>query len=305
VSELVLVAADGGRTGANALRFAAAYAAARGATIEIISVVEPLSDLPVKLPHRMELECAHARGVGERVRDHLRDVVGPHDWPLHLRLGRPAPAICETASARGADMLVLGVDARKEGEDGIAMEVLHLAETPVLVVRDGRLPRTGLVAVDFRPSSFRAARAACRLVGPGGVLHLVHVEPVLDFPAASVWDWSGRYHDAVHAGFQQMARELSELGACEIHTHTRTGDPSPELVQAADDLGADLLAMGSDGYISNGRVVVGRTARRLLAESVLPILATPVVTMSAGSIVDLAPQSVAGPLPLAGVPSAD
>lgn len=303
MSELVLVATDGGRTGASALRFAVAYAEATGATIEIISVVEPLSDLPTALPHRSELEQAHARGVAERVREHLRDVVGPHDWPLHMRLGRSAPAICEAARTRRASILVLGVEGREAEETSTAVEVLHLTETPVLVVRDGRIPRTAVVGIDFRLSSFDAAREACRLVGPSGVLHLVHVEPVLDFPAASVWDWSGCYDGAVSSGFETLSEQLGALGATEIHTHVRVGDPVAELLQAADDLDGEVLAMGSDGYISNGRVVVGRTARRLLAESKLAILATPVITPWAGTTVELGTQP--SPTPLATSSSAD
>lgn len=301
--ELVLVATDGGRTGASALRFAVAYAEAKGVIIEIISVVEPLSDLPAPLPHRDELEHANARGVAERVREHLRDVVGPQDWPFHVRLGRAAPAICETARARRAGLLVLGVEGRQEEENATAVEVLHLMETPVLVVRDARIPRIAVVGIDFRPSSFRAAHEANRLVGPDGVLHLVHVEPFLDFPAASVWDWSGSYGSAVAAGFEKLARELTDVGAGEVHTHIRLGDPVAELLEAAAALNGEVLAMGSDGYICNGRVVVGRTARRLLAESTLPILATPVLTSSEGTVRDLDTGHAAAAFPVAAAPA--
>jgi nucleotide-binding universal stress UspA family protein len=304
VSELVLVATDGGRTGASALRFAVAYAEARDVTIEIISVVEPLSDLPTPLPHRDELEHAQALGVAERVREHLRDVVGPQDWSFHIRLGRAAPAICETARARRARLLVLGVEGRNEEVNATAVEVLHLTETPVLVVRDAHLPRVAVVGIDFRPSSFRAAREALRLVGADGVLHLVHVEPFLDFPAASVWDWSGSYHCAVAAGFTKLASELAAAGAGEIQTHTRLGDPVAELIRAADDLSGDVLAMGADGYICHGRVVVGRTARRLLTESTIPILATPVLTSSEGTVLDLdAHRTATANVPLTASPA--
>jgi nucleotide-binding universal stress UspA family protein len=287
VSDLVLVATDGGRAAASALRFAVAYAEAENVDIEIIAVVEPLSELPMPLPHRDELEQAHARGVAERVTEHLRDVVGPVDWPMHVRLGRPAPAICQAALARGARMVILGVDGRKGEENTTQVELLHLTETPVFVAREARLPRIAVVGIDFRPSSLRAAREALRLVGPDGTLHLAHVQPSLDFPAASVWDWRHCYEDAVDAGFEKLVADLRARGARNLHTHRRIGDAADELVVLAEELEADLLAVGSDGYICNGRVVVGRVARRLIVAPPLSLLATPVLTTTEGIVTDV------------------
>ncbi len=288
MAHVILVATDGGRTATSALKFAATFAATEGAAVEIIAVVEPLSDLPMPLPHREELEHANARGVAERVREHVRQAIGPVDWPVHVRLGRSAPAICEAANARGANMIVLGMDGRKADANATAVELVHLSEIPVFVARDPRVPRTAVVGIDFRPPSVRAAQEALRLVGPEGVLHLVHVEPSLDFPAASVWDWSGCYECAVSQGFATLVAELEAMGANDVRTVSRAGDTVTELLMAAEELDADLLAIGSDGYICNGRVVVGRVARRLMVEPPLSLLATPVLTTSEGTVVDVA-----------------
>ncbi|NIT95425.1 MAG: hypothetical protein GWN73_12440, partial [Actinobacteria bacterium] len=56
----------------------------------------------------------------------------------------------------------------------------------------------------------------------------------------------------------------------------------------AEDRSADLLAIGSDGYICNDRVVVGRVAREILTRSPMPVLATPVTTHMEGDVTDLA-----------------
>ncbi len=287
MSDLLLVATDGGRAAANALRFAVAYAEAEDVGIEIVSVVEPLSELPMPLPHRDELEQAHARGVAERVREHLNEVVGPVDWPVHVRLGRPAPAICQAAVARGTRMVVLGLDPRRPETHTASVELLHLAEMPVYVARDPKLPRTAVVGIDFRPSSLRAAEEALHLVGPNGTLHLAHVQPSLDFPAASVWDWRGCYEGAVQTGFTKLTAQLQEMGAGEVRTHRRVGDAAVELLDLAEELHADLLAVGSDGYICNGRVVVGRVARRLIVEPPISLLATPVLTTVEGIVTNV------------------
>lgn len=283
----LLVATDGGRTAASALRFAAAYADAEGLPVEVVSVVEPLSDLPMPLPHREELEQAHARGVADRVREHLRDVVGPVDWPIHVCRGRPAPSICQEARARSARMVVLGVDRKSDG-NSTAVELLHLAEKPVLIVREAAVPRSALVGIDFRGSSLRAAHEAARLIGRGGTIHLVHVKPSLDFPAASVWDWGDCYECAVETGFEKLAADLRERGAGEVTSHIASGDPVAEVLQLAESLEVGLLAIGSDGYICNGRVVVGRVARRLISEATVAVLATPVATNLDRPLGDLA-----------------
>ncbi len=282
--EPLLVATDGGRTAASALEWAAAYSAARAVPVEVVSVVEPLSDLPMPLPHRDELEQAHARGVAERVRKHVRDSVGVVSWPVHVRLGRPAPAICTTARDVSARLVVLGVDPKHPDGNATAVELLHLAEKPVLVARAGTLPEVAVVGVDFRPASVRAAHLVVDLMGDAGTIHLVHIQPALDFPAASVWGWEPCYEDAVDAAFEEVAADLRERGASNVVYHRRPGPAAEELMVAARELEADLVAIGSDGYICNGRVVVGRVARRVLAESKIAVLATPVATREDGEL---------------------
>ena len=283
----------------NNIALAAEYAGQRGLDVEVVSVVEPLSDLPMPLPHREELEQAHARGTAEKVREHVRDTVGSVPWPIHVRLGRPAPAICTTARERHARMVVLGMDsgAGPEGNP-TAVELLHLAEKPVLVARDGKLPRSAVVGVNFHASSIRAAEEAVRLLGDGATIHLVHVRPSLDFPAASVWGWEPCYECAVETAFDRLVDQLDDMATVEVERYRRDGDPVEQLMEAAAELGADLLGIGSDGYICNNRVVVGRVARKLLADAPVPVLATPVVSSTEGpfadiSIITLDPPAVA------------
>jgi nucleotide-binding universal stress UspA family protein len=303
VPERVLFATDGAKAGLTALRFLVALAKERDVEVEVISVVEPVSDLPMGLPHRAELEHANAQGVANRVRGQIREVAGLADWPVHVRLGRPAPAICDLARGGRCDLILLGLEGRRAETDSTPLEILHLADAPVLVVRGATLPRSAVVGVDFRSSAVAAARAAARLLGPGGTLHLIHVEPFLDFPAASVWDWSGNYDCAVGSAFADLIAQLGDCGVTDIRTRVRIGDPAVELGQAAVDLDADLLAIGSEGYCSHGRVVVGRVARRLLADPPLSILVMPVKPDSGAVVIDLTPGAAAISAVIADLPT--
>lgn len=271
----VLVATDGSRAAVPALRFAAAYAERDGLPVELVTVVKPLADVPVPLPHRSELEHAHALGVTERVRQQFIDLLGPLIWPLHVRVGRPAAAICEVARARNASLIVLGL-ARADPEGGsTVLDVIQLADRPVISARDGALPRIAVVGIDFRAGSEQAAREALRLVGRDGALHLVHVRPRLDFPAALVWDWGQSYGGEVAHGFQRLTETLRAEGARDLHTVTVDGDPAEALAAVSAELKADLLAVGSDGYTFRGRVVIGRVAQRLVRDTNLAVIAIP------------------------------
>lgn len=287
----MLVATDGGAETAHALQFAAAYATAHDVPVEVVSIVAPLADLPMPLPHRDELEHAHAQGAADAVRRHVRDIVGPVSWPIHVRLGRPAPAICTTARKRSARMVILGVSPQHSEGNTTAVELLHLAEKPVLIAHDGRLPEKIMVGVDFRESSLRAATEAASLLEPGGSIHLVHVRPSLDFPAASVWGWGRSYENAVEGGFEDLADRLAE-DDIEVTRETLAGEPDETLMATAEERGFDLLAIGSDGYICNGRVVVGRVARSVLSQSPVSVLTTPVTTRVDGELTDIqAPEA--------------
>lgn len=282
----ILVATDGGSEAVHALQLAAAYSVAENVPVEVVSVVAPLSDLPMPLPHRDELEHAAARGVADAVRRHLRDAVGDVDWPVHVCLGRPAPAICTTARKRSARIVVLGMGSSKADGNATAVELLHLAEKPLLVARDGRLPTHAVVGIDFRPSSLRAAHQALRMLQPGGSAHLVHVKPSLDFPAASVWGWGPCYDCAVENGFAGLVDRLP-AGDITVTTEIRGGAPPAVLMAVAEERGADLLAIGSDGYICNDRVVVGRVAQAVLGRSAVSVLATPVTLPVEGSLTEV------------------
>ena len=271
----VLVATDGSRAALPALRLAAAYAKREGIPVELVSVIRPLADVPVQLPHREELEQAHAQGVAQRVRTQVRDALGTVDWPLHVHVGRPGAAICQVARDLDASIVLLGTTRTDPDGGSTALEVVQLADRPVFTTRDGKLPSKAVVGIDFRSSSLHAALEAYRLVGPRGSLHLVHVCPKLDFPAALVWAWGRTYECEVAAGFERLMAALRQAGAGEVTTRTVEGDPAAALTAVSQELDADLLAVGSDGYMFRGRVVIGRVAQRLMLEAPIAVLAIP------------------------------
>ena len=52
----------------------------------------------------------------------------------------------------------------------------------------------------------------------------------------------------------------------------RHGNPYEEIVNAAKELGVDLIVIGSHGYTGLGRLLVGSTADRVLQCAPCPVL---------------------------------
>jgi len=123
---------------------ALALAAASGAELHVLHVIEPLSlayggDVP------MDLSAVQDQ-IHEQARSHLTefaDAIGVPESRRHLIFGRPENEIQRTAETNNADLIVVG----SHGRHGLALllgstanGVLHGAPCDVLAVRVGQNP---------------------------------------------------------------------------------------------------------------------------------------------------------------------
>ncbi|HZU96125.1 MAG TPA: universal stress protein [Planctomycetota bacterium] len=124
---------------------------------------------------------------------------------------------------------------------------------------------TILVAMDFSPLSFAAARRACSLVEEGGKVRLLHVVPnelgahAFVDPALIERFYAGRVADAeIRLG--DLAHELR--GKADIERSIVRGRPADEIVVAGR--GFDLIVVGAHGREVAEAVgsVAGEVARR-------------------------------------------
>ena len=67
------------------------------------------------------------------------------------------------------------------------------------------------------------------------------------------------------------ADEGRALG-CKVHTELRSGAPAPEILEAAKELEADLVVMGSHGYGKLHRLLLGSVADRVIRMAACPVL---------------------------------
>jgi nucleotide-binding universal stress UspA family protein len=141
-------------------------------------------------------------------------------------------------------------------------------------------PRTiqVVVAFDFTPSSEHALERAID-VAVRAPRHLLHVVTVGTHGRATVGSTYGdvyessadRLHRAVHdrvveALVERMAPDI------EFHVHARIGKPEPEILGLAEDIGADLIFIGSHGRVGLERFLLGSVSERVVREARCPVM---------------------------------
>ena len=176
--------------------------------------------------------------------------------------GRAATRIVDEAAAWEADLIVVG--SRGLGRlstmvlGSVSAEVVDHAPCPVLVTRSPEV-RSVLVAVDGSASS----RQCVEHLGLGYLARL----PI----------------EVLSIGRDELGPEQPEATAAVAADDLRdtghrarwsvsAGDPAREIIQAAEQLGCDLIAMGSRGHTGLTRIRLGSVARNVLLHTRASVL---------------------------------
>ena len=202
-----------------------------------------------------------------------------------VAFGHPVTAVTEHASDSDADLIVTGTRGtgffRGVVVGSTAERIARRAARPVLMVRQS--PRGAyrrvLVPIDFSPSSIGAI-ALARQVAPEATLVLMHA---VELPyegklrLAGVSDASivshrdAARHDALRrlqdvAAGSGMAPEQVRIVA------VAGGDPWMLIVQEEEEQDCDLVAIGKQGRHALGELLLGSTARMVIAECTSDVL---------------------------------
>jgi nucleotide-binding universal stress UspA family protein len=150
--------------------------------------------------------------------------------------------------------------------------------------------RTMLVALDGSAESETILPAAAALAGSGGyeivllaVWETAGQEPENDDPR--LLDLSARGMRYVEAYLNARRPDLEAIGL-RVRAEARTGHPAVEIISAAQDLGADMIAMSTHGRTAAGRR--GSIADKVLRGAPVPVLA----------VGPLVREEAEGPLPI-------
>ena len=137
--------------------------------------------------------------------------------------------------------------------------------------------RSVVVGLDGSESSLVALRWAAAQVGPEGRVHAAHVVPLEDLPLDG--EPEDGVHLALHRADELRGRWIAAAGLDggddRLDTVVREGEVARELVQIAEDVGADAIAVGHHAQARFGPRVVGHVTATLLHASDRPVVVVP------------------------------
>lgn len=290
----IVVAVTGGDAGAGPVRVAGALQRRYRSRVRAIQVLDT-SDMPLPTPlpaaftFARELigDAPYARDAHAR-RQQFGDWLGePNEWPVHIALGSAPYEILRYAEQEGAALIVMGLR-----HHGVVDRVLH-DETTLTVARRAHgavlgiapklqhLPRHAVVGVDFGPASLRAARAALDVLAEGTrddpvTLRLVYVDRnVMEGEHEDTAGEAVIRRLGVAAAFEELVAELR--APCRVHVtcSVRRGDPARELLAAAEDAKADLIAVGSLRHERIERWILGSVTTEIVRDGRCSVLVIP------------------------------
>jgi nucleotide-binding universal stress UspA family protein len=215
----------------------------------------------------------------EAVRRQLAATRGTRKWPIHAAIGWPADSIVEAARQWRSSLIVVGLGHhgaldRLIGSE-TAVSISRKAGVPLLAVPEDirRLPTHAVAAIDFTPSSERAARLAAHVVRAEGVVTLLHASMLAE-PASP-----GSLSDVYVAGAQDKLDALARDIAAESGRRTRAiliDAPAAEAaLSAIEQDHCDLIALGSHTRGIIDRLISGSVRTRVLRAAACPVLIAP------------------------------
>lgn len=135
--------------------------------------------------------------------------------------------------------------------------------------------KTILVAIDLSEDSAQVTgRAMAVAANNQAEVHIVHVIEPLSFAYGGdiPMDFSGIQDEIHQQAKQQLTRFADGLGIAQQRQHLLLGKPEVEIHATAEDIGADLIVLGSHGR-SGLALLMGSTANGVLHGAKCDVLA--------------------------------
>ena len=315
----ILVPLDESALSEAALPYAEAIAEATGASLELLSVVEPGPRLPVSRTdlrvERVEQLAAEADEARQRSREqYLASRVAElraqgHSVSSTVILGDPVDAILAVANQDHVTMLVMA--SRGRGAVGrmligsVADAIVRSGPRPTLLIRPpyARFPRRHVrlqhlaVALDGSPLAETALPLAGELArAAGATLHMVRAEPSLaesGDPVGALPGLSAIEEDTTGAARAYLERVREQLPeGLNVETVVLQGSPARSLEELVVHERMDLVVMSTRGRGGLRRLLLGSTAEALVRSGVPTLLVRAAVA---------ADEPAAAPRPAPGV----
>jgi nucleotide-binding universal stress UspA family protein len=290
VPRRILAASDLSKGSDEALLQAHARAVATGAELAVCHALPHLQGVNTLFPQRNAESALHVANLEGEIREALAEQLAAclPGAKVEVFVDRASAyaGIVQRAETWSADLVVVGSHGRtglpRMLLGSVAEQVVRHAHCAVLVARAA--PQTGIVvaATDLSDPSMPAIVAAAdearqrkaRLV----VVHAIafgNLETTLEeivrdlARRGGATDIDEQIRSAVDA---ELQRALVQCGA-QGETRVVDGVPAAAIVRTADELGAELVVVGTRGRTGLVRIALGSTADRIVRNAACSVLA--------------------------------
>jgi nucleotide-binding universal stress UspA family protein len=279
----IMVATDFSERSDRALRRAVLLARAHGAVLDVVHVVDD-----DRSPRIVEHETADARDLLHELSRTLQKVDGISSETAVL-LADPFEGIVKATQDRSPDLLVIGPHRRKILKDAFvgttAERTIRSVECAVLMVNG---PPVGpyrhiMLTTDFSDNARNAMQRFLALsLEPAARHSILHVFDVLALRmgmSGTLPDEDRNFHitrqDA--ASRREMAKFTGGLGKQPMNVTVRYLETTEaaEIHKAADELGANLIVVSTQGKGAVARMVLGSVTQQVLQTASVDVLAIP------------------------------
>ncbi len=284
----VLLATDGSTDAQAAAAWLADFPLPADTTIRVTTVagVTPASlDIPTVRDFQASLRH-EARVVADRTCARLAGRV--RTLEAHVLEGDAREALVRAAEEWPADLVVMGARGLSVMAGlvlgSVSLAVARHAPCPVLVVNSGARPlRHILVAIDGSEPAQAAAEFVARLpLDPALTVQVLGVVERPRFPSTAPAALAAHLRAAVE---QLVAERTSALGpaleqaadafgpgAPRVERRIAVGDPTDQIVRAADTTDTDLVVVGARGLGALKRLLLGSVSEAVLRSAERSVL---------------------------------
>jgi nucleotide-binding universal stress UspA family protein len=146
-------------------------------------------------------------------------------------------------------------------------------------MEDAKIRRI-LVPTDFSDAASEAVQAAVVLARAFDAgIELLHVTATVALPPPpmEVVPFSVLMPELLQRVRERLTEEAKRVQAAGVpcDSHSREGSPHLEIIKRAQELGADLIVMGTHGHGGLAHAVLGSVTERVLHKSRCPVLVVP------------------------------
>lgn len=284
----ILVSTDFSNHSEIALSFGKNLARITGATLHVLTVVEPLS-LVVEGSETLQAEFVEQGNTFARTA--MQKLAGGFQQEgivtrPAVNTGHPVEQILLYASENNIDCIVMGTHGRRGVQrlflGSVAEEILHRAHCPVMVVNNQHTRAATLsletivvpidcsdysdFVVEYGVTLANLLRARVELV------HVVEPSKHKEVPAGLDVDFDASLYYEAGEQLKVYAGQFIDAGI-DVQTHLLSGYADETITTFSNTVKADMICVGAHGKRGSLAVTLGSTATRIVRNASCPVLA--------------------------------